>query len=33
MRILFGLLLLWSLAFCEHIKWQNDYEKALIEAK
>jgi len=32
-KILFGLLLLSSFAFCEHIKWQNDYEKALMEAK
>lgn len=33
MKTLFALLIAASALFCEHIRWQNDFDKALFEAK
>ena len=33
MKILFGLFIVMSALFAEHIRWQNNYDKALLDAK
>ncbi len=33
MKIFFSLLIFYSIVFCDHIVWQNDFDKVLMQAK